>query len=49
MEYCPECKSANIYRWFCGEYTCQDCHLVFGDCEELHNYITTKRSKGNGK
>lgn len=34
ITHCPKCSSANIYRWFCGEYTCQDCSELFGECEE---------------
>ncbi len=31
MVVCPKCLSPNIYRWVCGEYTCQDCEAKFGE------------------
>lgn len=40
---CPECKSSDIFRWFCGEYTCQECHKLFGICEEPQRYRTLRR------
>ncbi len=37
--YCPKCNSPNIYRWFCGEYSCE-CGEFFGICEEPKRYTT---------
>lgn len=42
ITHCPKCGSANIYRWFCGEYTCQDCSELFGECEEPKRFRERK-------
>lgn len=49
---CPKCESVNIYRWFCGEYTCQDCFKLFGSCEEIKNFTllqNCKEAQQNGR
>lgn len=45
--YCPKCNSPDIYRWFCGEYTCYGCHELFGVCEEIQKFTQlTQRRMG---